>query len=81
MSPKLDAILAIQIVSFPHAAHLRVRRSKPGPSGEMRVTTMSLPHVGHLAIGRRFWLELRYLVPYALMRSSQRFLVGLNNNF
>jgi hypothetical protein len=65
-SQVLDAILAIQTVSFPHVTHLRVRRSKPGLSGEMCVTTMSLPHVGHLAIGCRFWL----IEPDWLMRPS-----------
>jgi hypothetical protein len=37
---------SIKIVSSPHAAHAKARCSKSGLSGVMRVTLMSLPHIG-----------------------------------
>src|SRR6478736_7036552 len=37
---------SIKIVSSPHVAHSKVRCPKPGLSGVMRVTLMSLPHIG-----------------------------------
>jgi hypothetical protein len=49
---------SIKIVSSPHVAHSKVRCSKPGLSGVMRVTLMSLPHIGQerRAIGNLVWM-------------------------
>jgi hypothetical protein len=49
---------SIKIVSPPHAAHSKVRCSKPGLSGVMRVTLSSLPHIGQerRAIENLVWM-------------------------
>jgi hypothetical protein len=40
--------LAISTVSSPQLAHSKVRCSKPGLSGIMRIIIMSSPQLGHL---------------------------------